>query len=66
MTTTKTKNDTTSVTASIMAVNVDKNKKPAVGSKVEFSKKLTAKVKPNAIPAPALAKTEDKKEKPCS
>ena len=51
MTATKTKNDTTSVTASIMAVNVDKNKKPA--------DKPTAKVKPKAIPAPSPAKAGD-------
>ncbi len=45
MTATKTKNDTASVTASIMAVNVDKNKKPAD--------------KPTAIPAPSPAKAGD-------
>lgn len=57
MTATKTKNDTASVTAAIMSVNVDKNKK----SKVEPAvKKATAKKKPKASPAPA--KVEEKKE----
>lgn len=61
MTTTKVKNDTTSVTASIMTVNVDKNKKPADDPNAESAKKPTAKPKPKAIPAPA--KTEDKDAK---
>lgn len=58
MTATKAKNDTASVTAAIMSVNVDKNKKPGAES---VAKKVTAKVKPKATPAPA--KEETKKEK---
>lgn len=57
MTATKVKNDTTSVTAAIMTVNVDKNKKTA---EKPAAKKPMAKEKPKAIPAPA--KTEEKKE----
>lgn len=52
MTTTKVKNDTSSVTAAIMTVNVDKNKKTAEKPSV---KKPTAKEKPKAIPAPVQA-----------
>lgn len=55
MTTTKTKNDTASVTAAIMTVNVDKNKKLAINPTAEPAKKPTAKVKPKAVPAPAKA-----------
>lgn len=57
MTTTKVKNDTSSVTAAIMTVNVDKNKKTA---EKPAANKPTAKEKPKAIPAPA--KAEEKKE----
>lgn len=46
MAVTKVKNDTASVTAAIMAVDINKNKKPA------------AKAKPKAIPAPAEAKED--------
>lgn len=55
MTATKAKNDTTSVTASILAVNFNKDKKPADKPMVEPAKKPTAKVKPTAVPAPAKA-----------
>lgn len=54
---TKAKNDTASVTASIMSVNVDKNKKPVAEP---AAKKAPAKKKLKATPAPA--KTGDKKE----
>lgn len=62
MTSAKTKNDTTAVTASIMTVNVDKNKKPVSKPKAEPAKKPTAKVKSKAVlaPAPAPAKAEAK------
>lgn len=71
MTTTKAKNDTASVTAAIMSVNLDKNKKPVAEP---AAKKAPAKEKLKATPAPAKAdakkekaspapaKTEDKKE----
>ncbi|GEM_PF-4835494 len=59
MTVTKTKNDTTSVTASIMAVNVDKNKKPADKHKAESTKKPSVKVKPKAISASVKAEGKD-------
>lgn len=55
MAATKTKNDTASVTAAIMSVDVNKNRKP--GSE-PATKKVAAKVKPKATPAPA--KTEEK------
>lgn len=57
MTATKAKNDTASVTAAIMSVNVDKNKKPVAEP---AAKKAPAKKKLKATPAPA--KTGDKKE----
>ncbi len=68
MTATKAKNDTTSVTAAIMSVNVDKDKdrkpaakptaKPVVKPKAGSAEKSMAK--PKAVPAPA--KTGEKKE----
>ena len=70
MTTTKAKNDTTSVTAAIMSVNVDKDKyakpaakptdKPVAKPKVEPTGKSASKENLKAVPAPA--KTGDKKE----
>lgn len=67
MTATKTKNDTTSVTASIMAVNADKKEdskhapllNPSLSDLKKaglVGKKPSAKVKPKAIPAFASAK----------
>lgn len=56
MTSTKSKNDTASVTAAIMTVNVDKNKKLATKSTAEPAKKPTANAKPKAVPAPAPVK----------
>lgn len=57
MTATKVKNDTSSVTAAIMTVNVDKNKKTA---EKPAAKKPMAKEKPKAIPVPV--KEGEKKE----
>lgn len=51
MAVTKVKNDTASVTAAIMAADINKNKKPA------------AKAKPKAIPAPAEAEEKAVKKK---
>ena len=51
MSVTKVKNDTASVTAAIMAADINKNKKPA------------AKAKPKAIPAPAEAEEKAVKKK---
>lgn len=58
MTVAKAKNDTASVTAAIMSVNLDKNKKPVAEP---AAKKAPAKEKLKATPAPA--KAEAKKEK---
>lgn len=55
MAVTKTKNDTASVTAAIMSVDVNKNRKPGLEP---ATKKVAAKVKPKATPAPAKAETK--------
>lgn len=57
MTATKVKNDTASVTAAIMSVDVNKNKNPEAES---AAKKAVVKEKPRTPPAPA--KAEEKKE----
>lgn len=80
MTATKTKNDTASVTAAIMSVDVNKKeeskhapllnpslsdlKKAGLAGKKPAAKKVAAEKKPKATPAPAKAETKKEKASP--